>query len=121
MVEKRKHPRKIASRHIGLYENESQRLIGCLIDLNICGMRIMCEDTMDIGKTKRFTIALPAEFNNQKELRLTTKIIWCNVSSDPRFYSIGFQFTNASEEVNDILHQLLESDSFEKIASFTLF
>ena len=115
MSENREHKRKETNAHIGIYDLESNRLIGCLIDLTIVGMRVMVESEAKPGCQLGFSLMLPLEINNLRRLKIEAECVWCNISSDPKFYSVGFKFLNITDEIIDTIVKLLESPAFKEI------
>ena len=92
MSERRKRQRKDFSFYMRLIDNDTQELIGYLVDISPGGFKIDSETRISANTDFRFRMELSSEVANKPFITFIARSIWCELDPlDPFNYHIGFE------------------------------
>lgn len=113
MNERRKAQRKTTNELFGIYNMETGKFIGKLIDLSIMGIKIQAAQNMDVGSIYKFKIDLPKPIAEKHYLAFEAKCVWCREdSSSNGHFDIGFQISEMIFDKIEIIQSLLDDALF---------
>jgi len=113
--ERRKLPRKKANSYFEVRNNENNELIGMLVDLNVKGMRVYSEKSLDSGQYYRLRINLPKPVMNQVQIVFGAVIVWCRKEEGANCSYIGFEFRNLAQIDRELIEKVIGSSKFAEL------
>ena len=113
METNRKEERKNANAFIGVYELNSENLIGYLLDLNTFGIKLKSTDEIEIDTNFEFRLELPIEIDGSSSFLLNVSSVWCYKHNNSRYYETGFEIIYNSPEEKKKIELLFASELFE--------
>ncbi len=113
MQERRKYPRKDLLLFANVFNSESGRIIGTLLNITFEGAMILSENQVDKGKVMELHIKLPEDFVQKNELVFSANSRWCAPDINPEFFDVGYQFANVSEEDSRIIQAIIDKYAFK--------
>ena len=108
MDERRKHKRRHSIFYIKVYDKETGKIAGRLVDITAGGMMLVSEKPVDVGTISKFKMALPEKIGDIGEISLNARSVWNGPDVNEDFFDTGFQFIEPSYETIDLI-----CDSFE--------
>jgi c-di-GMP-binding flagellar brake protein YcgR len=94
MLEKRRLKRRHPIYYLKVYDSSTNNLIGRVVDIHSQGMKLVSENPVREGDTRRLRLDLPRAVDDQDYLEFEARTVWCGLDKNPDFYDSGFQFTN---------------------------
>lgn len=113
MFDKRENRRKSASVRIGVYESESDRFFGCLIDLSVDGVKLESETEIDSDVLYHFRMKLPEKVRGTMYIEFEARSKWCEQIEDSSCYETGFIFEDISRDDLEVVEALLDDPLFK--------
>ncbi len=108
MSERRKHKRRNSIFYIKVYDKETGKTAGRLVDITTGGMMIVSEKPVEVGTVAEFKMPLPEKIRDIGEISFNAKSVWNGPDVNDDFFDTGFQFVDPSFEMIDLI-----CDSFE--------
>ena len=108
MDERRKHKRRNSIFYIKVYDKETGKIVGRLVDITTGGMMLVSEKPIEIGTVADFRMPLPEKIRNIEEISFNAQSVWNGPDVNNEFFDTGFQFIEPSLETIDLI-----CDSFE--------
>ena len=112
MFENRRHLRKHTTIYFGVYESDTDRFFGCLVNLSVDGVQLISETEIETDIIFHFRIKLPEEVNGVRDVEFDARSVWCEQSENSSFYDVGFQFDDITEDSLETIEALLEEPIF---------
>lgn len=113
MDESRRIKRSEANAYLGIYDNESNMLIGRLTDITTLGMQMLSYNQVGPTKDFNFKLELPFELSGSRWIEMHAKCIWCRPDESGKYYNAGFQFRDISDENTKLIEQLINCPVFK--------
>lgn len=113
--ERRRLPRKKANSYFEVRNHENNDLIGMLVDLNVKGMRIYSEKSLDSGQYYKLRINLPKPVMNQTQIVFGAVIIWCRKEENTDCWYTGFEFRNLSQIDRELIEKVTAGSKFKEL------
>ena len=108
--------RRLSRRHILYYSRVFDRITGVFLgylgNMNEGGLMIISESPLEIGQKFLLRIDLPEGIYELPGLDLEAESVWCRVDIDPNFHNTGFQFTEVSDGMKEIICQIINDNGF---------
>ncbi len=113
MGESRRIKRNEANAYLGIYDRESNMLVGRLTDITALGMQVL--SYTEIGPTNDLSLKLelPFELSGQRWIEMNAKCIWCRPDNTGKYYHAGFQFRDISEQNAKLIEELINCPVFK--------
>lgn len=108
MEERRKHKRRHSIFYIKVYDKETGKIAGRLVDIATGGMMLVSEKPIKVGTVSKFKMPLPEKINDIGEISFNARSVWNDPDVNDDFFDTGFQFVEPSYETIDLI-----CDSFE--------
>ena len=112
MYVKRSLERKKTEVFFGVYERDSSKYVGRLVDINTNGLMIMGKLVFEVNTALKLKMDLPQEINGKSHIEFDVKVVWCEKSKKTKLYSAGMQFTGIAPEDSQLIDQLIGSPVF---------
>jgi hypothetical protein len=112
-----KERRKLKRRHLIFYlrvfNNETEELIGYVVDITPKGIMVISDKAMAINKTYLFRMDLPTEIGESRHLHFKVKSAWCSNDVNNDFWDTGFQLIDVSPTDIKIIENLIGKFGFQ--------
>ncbi|MFC1837353.1 PilZ domain-containing protein [Thermodesulfobacteriota bacterium] len=90
MQEKRKFRRVDITEKPEIYDAQSNKLLGNMVDISTDGFRMITNNQMKQGKEYLLNISLPAGNNDSKKVAVKAKVRWCSLDISTKLFASGF-------------------------------
>jgi hypothetical protein len=109
MDDRRHQERKDFSYYMRLVDNDTQNLVGHLVDISSGGFKLDSQAPIPINKDFRLRMDLTSEVADKPAMVFVARSRWCEVDPlDPFIYNVGFQLINISPADLDIIIRMME-------------
>ena len=109
MDERRHLERKDFSYYMRLIDNDTQKLVGHLVDISSGGFKLDSQSAIPLNKDFRLRMDLSSEVANKPAMVFVARSKWCRVDPlDPFIYNVGFQLVSISPSDLDIINRIME-------------
>ena len=109
MSERRNVERREFSYYMRLVDNDTQELVGHLMDLSSGGFKLDSQKPIPPNKDFRLRMDLTSEVANKPSMVFVARSKWCKTDPlDPFVYNVGFQLINISPSYYNIINRMIE-------------
>ena len=109
MDDRRHLERKDFSYYMRLIDNDTQNLVGHLVDISSGGFKLDSQGPIPINKDFRLRMDLTSEVADKPAMIFVARSKWCEVDPlDPFLYNVGFQLVNISPGDIEIFKRMME-------------
>jgi len=109
MSERRNIERKDFSYYMRLVDNDTQKLVGHLVDISSGGFKLDSQAPIPVDKDFRLRMDLTSDVASKPAMVFVARSKWCEVDPlDPFIYNVGFQLVNISPSDLDIFNRMME-------------
>jgi hypothetical protein len=92
-----------------LVDNDTQELVGHLMDLSSGGFKLDSQKPIPPNKDFRLRMDLTSEVANKPTMVFVARSKWCQQDPlDPFVYNVGFQLINISPSDLNIINRMIE-------------
>ncbi len=112
MAEKRKLKRRHLIYYLRVFDRESSKLIGHLIDISPQGIMIMSEEPLEVNKLFKLRMDLPVDVFEKTEIEFDAESRWTKKDINPEFYDTGFAIMNLSYTDGRLIEKLIDDYGF---------
>lgn len=112
MSEKRKLERRHLIYYLRVFDRETDKVLGHLINISPKGIMIMSEEPLEINRLFKLRMDLPVEIFEKTEIEFNAKSRWTKKDVNPEFYDTGFSIANISSEEEKLLEKLIDDYGF---------
>ncbi len=112
MGEKRKLARRHLIYYLRVFDRDTDRLLGHLIDISPQGIMIMSEEPLETNKTFTLRMDLPEDIFDKSEIEFEAESRWTKKDVNPEFYDTGFAITNLSYTDGRLIEKLIDDYGF---------
>ena len=109
MDDRRHQERKDFSYYMRLVDNDTQDLVGHLVDISSGGFKLDSQAPIPTNKDFRLRMDLTSEVADKPAMVFVARSKWCEVDPlDPFIYNVGFQLVNISPADLEIINRMME-------------
>jgi len=109
MSERRNIERREFSYYMRLVDNDTQKLVGHLVDISSGGLKIDSQAPIPTNKDFHLRMDLTSEIADKPTMVFIARSKWCEVDPlDPFIYNVGFQLVNISPGDLNIINRMME-------------
>lgn len=112
MEERRKLKRRHIIYYLLVFDQDTQSMLGHLVDITPHGMMVISEQPQEVGRLYNLRLLLPYQIAGKRELIFQAHSKWCQKDLNPDFYDTGFQLLNVSDEDIRTIDWLIEQAGF---------
>ena len=110
MSERRNIERREFSYYMRLVDNDTQELVGHLMDISSGGFKLDSQKPIAPNKDFRLRMDLTSEVANKPSMVFVARSKWCKTDPlDPFVYNVGFQLINISPSDFNIINRMIET------------
>lgn len=109
MAKRRKNKRVHLIYYLLVFDNDSDQLVGHIVDITTDGIKLMSRIPLIPDKIYNFKMILPEGIDEtSREISFKAKSRWCKDKMYSDFYGIGFKFEDISEEDITTIKHLID-------------
>jgi hypothetical protein len=112
MPERRKLKRRHLLYYLRVYNAQTGRLLGHLVDISPGGVMVMSQHRRRIGRTLTIRMVLPNQPRRVKLLEFEATAKWCRRDVNPDFWDTGFETAGLTRKQAADLETLVEDYGF---------
>lgn len=112
MAEKRRAKRRHIIYYLRVYDQNTSRLVGQLVDITTSGIKLISESEIEKDVVMKLRMELPEEIDRKKEITFEVITLWCKRDVNPNFHSIGCSFLEIAPEDVNIIKSLIYDFAF---------
>lgn len=98
--------------NLKVYDDETGKFLGYLIDLTTCGIKLLSKQPLPVNILYKLRLMLPDGYFTRKELKFEAQSRWSARDINPDYYATGFSAPQLEVNVQDVFHDLQEWLSF---------
>lgn len=108
MDERRNLERKDFSYYMRLVDNDTQKLVGHLVDISSGGFKLDSQAPVPVNRDFRLRMDLTSEVADKPAMVFVARSKWCEVDPlDPFVYNVGFQLVNIAPVDLEIIGRMI--------------
>ena len=100
--------------YLRVFEGQSNRILGHLVDISATGLMLASDEAITVGKDYQLRMRLPKEFSGRVEILLEAKSLWCRKDENPDFHLAGFRIDGLAPDLAIHIKQLVDDFSIEQ-------
>lgn len=108
--------RQLKRRHLIYYlevfDQETGKLLGHLVDLTVKGMKLISKAEIAPGQTFSLRMIMPEEYCPEREVHFTGTSTWCSQDVNPDFFATGFITPDLNEKTRRLFMILINQVGF---------
>ena len=109
MDERRNMERKDFSYYMRLVDDDTQNLLGHLVDISSGGFKVDSQAPIPTNKDFRLRMDLTSDIADKPTMAFVARSKWCQVDPlDPFIYNVGFQLINIAPPDLEIINRMME-------------
>jgi hypothetical protein len=111
-AEQRKLKRWYLVMYLRVYDQDTQELLGHIVDINKDGIRLVSDKPIAPNRTFRLWLDVPRESSSHRRIFLEAESLWCGRDINPDFYDTGFRILNIGASALLQLQLMIEEFKF---------
>lgn len=111
-VENRKHKRWYLVMYLRVYRQDTQELLGHIVDISREGVRLVSDKPIPLNQTFQLWVDVPKENGARQRLELEVESLWSGRDVNPDFYDTGFRIQNINTQALLQLKLLIDELQF---------
>jgi hypothetical protein len=115
MAERRKFRRRKTGVFFGIFERNTDKYFGRLVDITIQGVLLISERPIETDVVYQFRMDLPEEVCGVTSIIFDAESRWTQKSKEDGLYDTGFQFIRITPEDIEVIEYILDNFT-EKVA-----
>ena len=89
--------------YLRVFDNETKRQIGHLVDITTEGIMLISEEPVPIDRHYSLNMQLPGNITGREEINFQARCLWCRKDFNPDFHVAGYKIEKiSSQEVKTI-------------------
>lgn len=108
--------RQLKRRHLIYYlevfDQETGKLLGHLVDLTVKGMKLISKEEIAPGRAFSLRMIMPEEYCPEREVHFTGTSTWCSQDVNPDFFATGFTTPDLNEKTRRLFMILINQVGF---------
>jgi len=108
MDDRRRQPRKIADEIIEVYDLNTDRHLGRVVNLSHEGMMLISPDPMESNLVFQLELVLEHPQHGERKMRFGAESLWCSEANRPHHYWTGFRIIDIALDTIEIIEGLID-------------
>lgn len=109
--EKRGRERTRLTLQLDVFDSNTEKIIGQLIDITNEGVRLLCDGQLQPDSICRLRIDFPSENENREVNIFEAKCVCCNIDNNINLHHAGLQFMNINSESSNFIRGIIQKYS----------
>lgn len=98
--------------YLEVFDQETGKLLGHLVDLTVKGMKLISKEQIPAGKSFSLRMIMPEEYCPEREVRFAATSTWCSEDVNPDFYATGFTTPDLEDKTRRLFMILINQVGF---------
>ena len=111
--DKRAHERKRTIYYFKVFDRETGKIVGHVVDVSACGVMLVGMDAFEYGRVYSLRLGLPFEIEGSSDICFEATKVWSDSDVNDDYLDTGFYFDYISKEDISRIYYLIESYSFK--------
>jgi hypothetical protein len=112
MPDRRRIGRKYLMFYSRVFDVQTTKLIGHLVDITPEGAMLISETPVPAGQDFHLKMELSPDVADIPYLEFEARSLWCQQDINPQFYNSGFKFVSIAPESIAIVEKIVEAYGF---------
>jgi len=114
MAENRKMKRWHVIYYLRIFDQDTDSLLGHLVDITTEGIKMVSEDAISPKKEFRLKMEVPLENRKTGEVLFNARSLWSERDTNPDFYASGFHLEKPNTGTIKVIQALISDLSFNE-------
>ena len=101
--------------YLRIFDNNSGKNIGHLVDITTQGIMMISEKPIQAGQDFSMRMQLPAVITGREEIEFPAHCLWCKKDINPDFYVSGFKINTITPQEAKTITALINAYSFKSM------
>lgn len=110
-MEERRAQREVINRYLKVYDEQSNRFIGYLVDITPQGAMLQSNEPIEPDTSYDLRVELPEQIEGSRHISVSARSVWDKKETNALFYHTGFHFERAEAEDQERIKRLMETYS----------
>lgn len=111
-ADQRKLKRWYLVMYLRVYDQDTQELLGHIVDINKDGIRLVSDKPIPLNRAFRLWLDVPKEDHSHQRISLEAESLWSGRDINPDFYDTGLRILNIGSSALLQLQLLIEEFKF---------
>lgn len=107
MTDKRKQQRKFTNDYFLVYDTETNKLIGRVLDLTPSGAMLIGDSLISVPVTYSCRMVMPRMIDRHRHLYFDVESRWCQKNPRLGWHETGYQITKISDEFRALISEMI--------------
>lgn len=116
MADARRAEREIINRYLRVFDRESDRFLGYLVDITPVGAMLQSREPIEPDARFKLRVELPEGFEGGNAILVEATSRWDKKEDNALFHHTGFQFEAIASEEEAKVRRLMESYKLEGLS-----
>ncbi len=115
MPSRREHFRKQPINYLEIFESDSGKFVGTVVDFNVTGLKLHTSRPLEVGTTYRWKLALREPIRGEAQILFDVVCRWCKEYTGHLLagtFASGMEFSCVSENDRELIETMLDSSWF---------
>ncbi|MDO3378478.1 PilZ domain-containing protein [Geoalkalibacter halelectricus] len=114
-TDKRTQKRRNTIYYLEVFDLESGRLLGRLVDITVAGMMLISESPITPDRTYKCRMSLPADILGRSNILFDATCVWSRKALNSDFFEAGFRSLIADPGDIDAIEMLIQRFAFSDL------
>ncbi len=107
--DRRRYQRKNLSYYLPIMDNDTEQVLGHLVDISLVGIMIDCKRNIPSGQKFNLRLDLMENMGEKSSVEFAAQCKWCRFDKiQPYLYNAGFEITHISETDLEVIKMISE-------------
>lgn len=112
MTDRRQLPRKHLMYYARVFDAETGKLVGHLVDVTVAGLMLIGERPVETGQTYALRLELAGGVADVPFIEFEARSLWRQRDVNPLYHTTGFQFLDLPPEAPAVIARIVEQFGF---------
>jgi hypothetical protein len=100
--------------YLRIYNADSNKILGHLVDISEKGLMLICDGVVPINKEYQLRMRLPAQMKDRREILFRATSRWCKADANPDFFLAGFHLRVLESATRELILALIRDFSYNQ-------
>ncbi len=101
--------------YLRIFDSESGKNVGHLVDITVQGIMMISEEHVPAGKNYNYKMKLPGIVQGSEEIEFNAHCLWCKKDINPDFYVSGYKIDALTPKETKTITSLINSYGFKSM------
>ena len=101
--------------YLRIFDSETDRNVGHLVDITVQGIMMISEEPVESKKDYSYKMKLPGIIQGRDEIEFTAHCLWCKKDINPEFYVSGYKINVLSSQDIKAITSLINAYGFKSM------